>query len=322
MDIDRASQDYLRLKQELWEALNVLEASRSRSWKTGVQTVALFEELTSVAHRLRTRLEDRHPLRLDVEDFLASSAQRLLNQQMTSKQKSSGGESMVAQYRRIWRDNISLFLFTLMFFAASTLAGYIVVRSRPEFAGAILGQGMVEQILDNQRWFDSLTENPLKGAFFIALNNIKVSIGAFALSGLLGLGGIYILVFNGLMLGAVVAFCETNQFEGAILDFIASHGPLELSVIVVSVFAGLLFGRCFYLRPRSLIRKQMPLAAGEAFIVAFLSIPWLVLAAFFEGFLSPLAGIDTPVKIAWGVALAAAFWLFTFFPTLPTRRTL
>lgn len=161
----------------------------------------------------------------------------------------------------------------------------------------------------------------MMGAFGIAVNNIKVSLLAFLGGAAFGLGSIYVLLFNGLMFGAVFGYCVKNGFHDRLADFVASHGFLELTVIVAAAFAGLVMGRGIWrglIEDRAKWRERLTETAYEAQVLAMGIIPWLILAGIIEGFVSPFPSLASFEKLLLGLMLAAIFFLYTFWPTSPT----
>ena len=141
----------------------------------------------------------------------------------------------------------------------------------------------------------------------VLVNNIAVTLIAFAGGLLYGLGTVVALVFNGLLLGAIGGLAFGAGNGEAFVRLISSHGPLELSCIVVGGVAGLRLGHSLIVpgsrtRLRSLqeeARRSVELALGTA--------PWLVLCGFLEGLAT---GPELPVwfQVSLGLALAALFW--------------
>src|SRR5207247_2130587 len=82
----------------------------------------------------------------------------------------------------------------------------------------------------------------------IFTNNIRVAFFAFAGGVLAGLGTLYVLVANGVQLGAVLGAAQHYGVAGLLLTFISAHGYLELTMIVISGAAGLRLGDAL-LRP-------------------------------------------------------------------------
>ena len=99
--------------------------------------------------------------------------------------------------------------------------------------------------MSDHKWFDFLKDIPALGAALIAYNNISVCINAMIGGVMLGLGGIIILVFNGFYFGAVLGYAGQYGFDESLLNFVVTHGPLELSLIVASCFCGMMIGKAF-----------------------------------------------------------------------------
>lgn len=228
-----------------------------------------------------------------------------------------GDLSFRARYRLIWLENLDVFWATMLAFAVSLVLGALIGLYHTEYTNLLIGQGMMEMILDREAWFERLQEDPLSGAAGIAVNNIKVSILAFLGGAVFGLGSMYLLIFNGLMIGAVYGYCIKNGFHDRLSDFIATHGSLELTVIIATAFAGLVMGRGIWrglIEDRKNWRARLSETAHEAQILAMGMIPWLLLAGIMEGFVSPFPYLSTMQKTVLGFGLTAIFFAFTFLP--------
>ena len=189
------------------------------------------------------------------------------------------------------------------------------VVQRPEFAPLLVNQGMMENILEKNAWFESLQEYSVFGGVMIAWNNILVSVKCFVFSALVGLGGLLLLAYNGIHFGSVMGFCYTHGFDGELSGFVVSHGILELTLIVAASFTGLLFGRVFYMRPYSLFGRRMKRAAHDGGHVLAGLVPWFLVAAAVESLISPWPQIPVTFKLALGALLALMFWIWTFAPS-------
>lgn len=277
-----------------------------------------FDLLAKSLYRLRATGEN-DSLRHTTQELVASASRDLLGFQAARRQRSPE-ETFVYRYRRTWRANFSLFLYTLAMFVVACLVGWNVGVADYEYASLLIPQSLMEQILDQHKWFDDIQRAPLLYGIGIARNNIGVAINCFALAALAGLGGVYILVFNGLFFGAILGFCKVNGFDESLLNFVVGHGVLELTLIVASAFSGFIFGRVFYMRPYRLFKTRLAAAAGDAGILLLGLLPWLVLAAALEVFVSPWPWLDYDDKILIGALAAGGFWLWTFWPLPQARR--
>jgi uncharacterized membrane protein SpoIIM required for sporulation len=101
---------------------------------------------------------------------------------------------------------------------------------------------------------------------------------------------------------------------GELLEFISAHGPLEISLILVSAGAGLGIGRALVVsgdRPRALAVRD---AARDALTVLLGCVPWFVVLALVEVLISPSPELPAPFKLAVGLSLEALFLALAAFP--------
>jgi uncharacterized membrane protein SpoIIM required for sporulation len=141
----------------------------------------------------------------------------------------------------------------------------------------------------------------------IFTNNIQVSLLALAAGILLGLGTVFVLIYNGLILGVVFGLTFENGQGEPLVEQVASHGILELSCIVVAAASGLRLGEAI-LRPGRRKRTESLVEEARGAVETVIgTAPWLVLAGFVEGFVSP-EGIGMVAALIVGGAIAAAYW--------------
>lgn len=276
-----------------------------------------FDEFTAELYKIRSK-PHHAPGELErIEDLASRISFEILTYQ---KERPIGlrtrYRSFIREYRTVWREEISLFSYCAFLFCTSCVLGWLVGKTHPEYASAILPQNLVEDIYNHQAWFHSLQKDPILGGIQIAINNIRVSINCFLCSAVLGLGGLLLLCFNGVFFGVVYGFCEYHGFHEEIKSFVVSHGPLELTIIVAASFSGLIFGRVFFQRPWRDFSKRFRREAERSFTVLKGILPWLVLAATFEGLVSPFSYLSTPMKVLFGLVLAVLFWVWTFGPVV------
>ena len=133
-------------------------------------------------------------------------------------------------------------------------------------------------------------------------NNISVGFMTFAFGITGGIGTIYLLLFNGLLLGVIGMACHLSGMSLQLWGFVAAHGVLELPAIFIAggaglrIAAGLLF-------PGYLPRRESLVRAGtEAVQLLLGTIPILIVAGTIEGFVSP-TGLATGLKFAMAAAL-------------------
>lgn len=256
-----------------------------------------------------------------VRTYLNDLAQQIF--QLIYKGKRQSG----ARFVQFWTDTVpqamwesrKAGLLALGIFAVAMAIGVISSRLEPEFARQILGDTYVNMTLENIERGDPMQvykeSRPLGMSLGIAMNNLFVAFRT-ALFGVLGsIGTLFILLYNGIMVGAFqYFFIERGLFWQSFLT-IWIHGTLEISAIILAGTAGLVAGSGL-LFPGTYTRLQAFQLSMRRGLVLFLGIvPIIVLAAIFEGFLTRYT--DTPdVLRGMFIAMSLAFvlWYFVWLP--------
>ena len=203
-------------------------------------------------------------------------------------------------------------LATSALFIGSAAAGWLLVYTYPELAGLFASEEMINTVQRGELWTDGLL-NIVPSAWLslsIMTNNILVTLFAFVLGALYGLGTIYIVTLNGLMLGGAFAFTAQYDLDGKLFKFIVAHGVVELSIVCLAAAAGIQLGEALA-RPgnyttRSEAFRAAVTRAGKLLPVCAL---FLVGAGLIEGYISPNDNYDLGVRIAIGVGYGLLMWL-------------
>ncbi|MEJ7710511.1 MAG: stage II sporulation protein M [Pyrinomonadaceae bacterium] len=210
-------------------------------------------------------------------------------------------------FRRTWRYTALSFTIFMLFFAVG-FAGTWRDAEFSELAG--VDSYFREVTIKNKiHWWEQLNEQHQVGASSIMTNNIGVTIYAFALGAMVGIGTLYVLAVNGLSIGAVLALCYRAGYGNDLLTFMAGHGVVELSCIFMSGAGGFLIGEAI-IAPGDLSRSDALRARGtEAIRLIMGSALLLVIAGIIEGFISP-APMSPVYK--FGVAALTGVALYTY----------
>jgi len=155
---------------------------------------------------------------------------------------------------------------------------------------------------------------------YVLVNNIRVSLAAFALGLTFGTGTALLVGFNGVLLGGVSGLAIASGNADLLVAAVAGHGVLELSCIVVGAGAGLSLARAM-LRPGTMTRRGALAIEGlPAFNIAAATAPWLILAGLVEGYVSRVGLGPVPTTII-GLALGGLFWgLYIWRGWMPQSR--
>lgn len=203
----------------------------------------------------------------------------------------------------------------ILVFCATTLFGAALAAVEPAIATLFLPAEAIEDLSHGELWTDSIltTSSSSMVSSSIALNNLKVLITAFAGGAAAGLGALWVLLLNGLMLGSLAITTAHYGLFGRLLEFIAAHGPLELSLIMISAGAGLHIGRELVFAGDLPREERLRKAGRDALVVLLGCIPFILMLGVVEGFISP-SNLPFVYKLAIGFTIESVFLAWTFLP--------
>ncbi|WP_164491704.1 stage II sporulation protein M [Staphylospora marina] len=218
-------------------------------------------------------------------------------------------------FRFVWREFPDLvherFGFVLaaflLFFAGSALAFAVTwqdFENMSYFLPAEFGWADPEDVGDPVVWDHALVSAE------IMVNNILVAFKCFAYGILLGIGTVYVLFYNGMLLGSLSGFYMKSGVSYEFFAFIWPHGIIELTAVFISGAAGLAFAWRLFV-PGDLPRKEALIREGLVTVkLAMGIVPMLVVAGLIEGYITPL---DWPHWTKYLVAFLTLVLLVLYF---------
>lgn len=246
----------------------------------------------------------------------------------------------LARLKRFWTHELPevlyrrrmLLLFTFLFFVLSMCVGIVSGIKDDTFVKSILGEGYVAMTEENIEKGDPFgvyrDDNKMNMFVRIAVNNILVSFKAFVFGILFGVGTLYILFFNGVMVGAFeqMFFAKGLGWESILVIWI--HGTIEISSIILAGAAGIILGTG-YLFPGTYSRVySFRRSAADSIKLIIAMVPFFLLAALLESYVTYQMS-DTFSKgnmqvgmPAWGgvlILVASLFIMFGYFVYYPWR---
>ena len=310
---------WLEKRKTYWARLEQLV---DRSKRGGISALD-HRELQELGLLYRQTASDLATAREDVtSNQLAFYLNRLLGRAhnliyMGHKQKISGLVRFYTQtYPQVFRETFrQTFLAFLIFFVAA-VATWAVTIHEPTFAHRLLGRQMMDTIEKREMWTQSIVTIKPLAASSIMTNNLSVSFTTFALGITAGIGTVWMMVVNGMLLGVIGAATWQAGMAPQLWSFVAPHGVLELPAIFIAGGAGLEIARGMLfpgLLPR---RESLARAGGRAARLVLGIVPMLVVAGIIEGFVSP-SGIAKPLKFLLAAVLLAALATYLARPGSP-----
>lgn len=204
------------------------------------------------------------------------------------------------------------------FFAFGVALSLILTALNSNNASIFLPQDMIEGVKSGKAGSGGQWNYPLVSSQ-IMVNNITVSLKAFAFGITLGLGTMYVLFMNGALLGSLTALMYMYGNPKSFWSLILPHGVFELTAIFISGACGLIIAKHLllpgeYTRKYSLIdgsKKAVSLIMGVVFM--------LIIAGIIEGFFTPL-NISADSKLAFAVITAVILAVYFSIPYVIKRK--
>jgi len=321
-------EEFVRTNRDTWRRLSELLDQVDRSGMSSLDRAQL-SELGRVYRRATGHLSESRTTQYDSEitEYLNQLVSRAYARIYAGSRPRRLGiiELFAVQVPRTFRKRAGYIGTSVALSLLAASLAYFAVRTDPRWAPALVGPratAMWEQFAAGDQaageYFARAAEE-LRGPEFAGLlmsNNIQVALKAFAFGIAIGLGTVYVLIVNGIMLGAFFGIAGNAGALQLFASVVAPHGILELSAIFVAGGAGLLLGHSI-VDPGDMYRRDaVRLAAADAIKLLLGTVPMFVVAGIVEGMISPqhtsLFAHDGP-RILFGCAVACALWLCAFF---------
>jgi uncharacterized membrane protein SpoIIM required for sporulation len=148
---------------------------------------------------------------------------------------------------------------------------------------------------------------------FYIWNNVRIGFQTFAGGLAAGVGSLWFLASNGVIIGAVAGYLTQVGFGRTFWSFVAGHSAPELLAIVLSGAAGLRLGLAIIAPGNATRRAALVAAAKPAVRLMYGAALMFFFAAFVEAFWSPNTAVPFQAKVAAGLACWAAFLLYFLF---------
>jgi len=313
------SSGWLQKRRPYWARIDEI---LTRSGRAGVRNLT-HSELQELALLYRQTASDLATIR---EDRSSASLAHYLNQLLGRAHnlmymgRRSKPRGIIQFYRETFPQTFQeTFAYTLTaaaVFGGMFFVGAMLATVNPGFQTYLLGPNMMETIEKRQMWTHSVVSLKPLASSAIMTNNLSVSFTTFALGITAGIGTIWMLMLNGLLLGVVGAACWQSGMSQQLWSFVAPHGVIELPAIFIAGGGGLLIAKGLLFpgmlpRATSLVRE-----GGRAVKLVLGIIPMLIVAGTIEGFVSPS---DLPVALKFSVA-AGMFCLLLLYVIRKTPR--
>ncbi|SMO51626.1 Uncharacterized membrane protein SpoIIM, required for sporulation [Saccharicrinis carchari] len=218
------------------------------------------------------------------------------------------------------------FIISLVIFLMAGLLGAVSALNDDGFVRLIMGDSYVNTTLDNIERGDPMGIYGHMGEvemfFAITFNNIRVSFIVFVFGMFTSLGVGFVLVRNGIMLGAFQAFFYQKQLLSVSTLAIYIHGALEIPAIIIAGGAGIILGNSLMF-PKTLPRiTSLQIGVGRGMKIMMGLVPVFLVAGFLESFVTRFYN-TIPLAINLFIILGSLgfiVWYFFIYPTVVHKQ--
>jgi len=217
-------------------------------------------------------------------------------------------------------------LWSFLIFAGFSLVGAYSAATDGSFLRSILGDAYVNMTLENIANKDPMAvykqaseTNMFLG---ITINNIRVALTAFSLGVLAGIGTVFVMMQNGVMLGSFQYFFYEQGLLWESARTIWIHGTIEISVIIVAGCAGLVVGKSI-LFPGTYSRlKSFTTGIRDGLKIVISTVPFFIIAGFLEGFVTRITQMpDWLAIMIISLSLLLILFYYVIYPILLSNKT-
>lgn len=218
---------------------------------------------------------------------------------------------VLADFPRLVREQWRFVLTASLLFFGSLAGIALLVFLFPDLIYSIVSP---QQVAEMQSMYDpdasrlgraaerASSEDWMMFGYYV-MHNIGIAFQTFAAGLLFGLGSVFFLIFNGLVIGAVSGHLTEIGYGQTFWSFVIGHGAFELTAIALAGAAGLQLGWAL-IAPGYLTRgESLRLAAHKSVQMMCGVMVFLLIAAFIEAYWSSTTGIAPWVKYLVGAAL-------------------
>ncbi len=213
------------------------------------------------------------------------------------------------------RELLIAFLVFLLF----CIAGAYSAATDGDFVRSILGDAYVNMTLDNIENNDPMAVYKQMGEFNMALgitiNNIKVALMAFAYGIMFGIGSLFIMMQNGIMLGSFQYFFYEKGLLWESVRTIWIHGTFEISVIIIAGCSGLVLGNGMLFTGTYTRLEAFKRGVINGLKILISTIPFFIVAGLLEGFVTRHTEMPDWLAICIiGGSLAIVIFYYVIYP--------
>lgn len=196
-------------------------------------------------------------------------------------------------------------------FMAAFITAWWFAWQDPTFLSLLVPPDLIVKVRDRgELWMGSIVGVEPLASSSIMTNNLSVSFAAVGGGITAGLYTAFLMLFNGLHIGAVATLVGQNNLAYPFWAFVFPHGALELPAIFFAGGAGFLIARGILFPGKYRRVDALRIYGLRAAHLMYGVVVMLVAAGIIEGFFSPSPKVPSPFKYLVGSSLFAILVLY------------
>ncbi|WP_066398701.1 stage II sporulation protein M [Neobacillus mesonae] len=287
---------FVRQHRDDWKQLEEMVAalSKSRNAITGENMAKYHRLYQKAAQNLSySQTNFQHDEVTPYLNGLVSKAHNLLYKDQVSSVKQIRyffSTKFIGLLLEQWRFVVA----AMILFAIGGIGSFLAVMNDPLHIYSILPANIAQGVDPEKLGSGGAVDSSLMSAS-IMTNNIQVAMLAFAGGITFGILTVYLLIYNGIIVGALAALFWHHDKSYDFWAYIVPHGMIELTAIFIAGGAGLLMGYKLFVPGPFSRGYQLKQQAKRSVQLLLGTIPLFVIAGIIEGFITP-ASISLEAK--------------------------
>jgi|GEM_PF-2755579 len=296
------SEKFILERKEYWKKLyDIVKKIKTKGYNS--LTEEEFQEFPNLYRKTCTDSETAKTLKLspDTVEYINSIVLQSHNILYSAPKKTFTRIKIFFKYDfpdSFLKNIIPIAVIFVLFFGINILTASLI-NYNPQLIHNILSENQIEEY---KKMYQDIAQGDIATSIYASghyiENNVTIGFTSFVLGITYGLLTLYIVIFNGLYIGAVTGLLISSGYGFNFFNFVIAHSAFELIGLVLSGGAGLSLGLSMIIakdEKRSIIiskkaRELVPIIITAGIFIFF--------AAFIEGFIS---SNSKPVIINLGI---------------------
>lgn len=314
---------FIKKHRDDWQQLEtwIAKLEKGKAKLTSKEIESFYQQYQVVAQHLsysQTYFKNED-VTAYLNNLIAKAHNLLYKDQMTSMKQLRYFFSM--KFVQLITEQWKFIIVALILFTLGGIGGFIAVLTDPFHLYSVVPPEIAYGLIDPE---DIGEMNPFwDPAVFSALimtNNMKVAILAFAGGITFGVLTVYVLLLNGVILGAIAAVFWNAGKSYEFWAYIIPHGIIELTAIFIAGGAGLLMGYKLLVPGHVKRTYELKIQATRSVQLLFGTIPLFVITGIIEGYITPSTSLSFEMKYIVALITVLSLIVYILFGHLRLQK--